>query len=535
MAVVTGMLITNAGQAKIAADISGGADLALSHVAWGDAAGAPYDPVPTQTTLVAEKYRATIAAAAVIGGALVIDAILPADTNDGSGRASHSFSVAECGVFASDGTLIAIARMGNGYKPGPTSGQAVSATYRLKIAVANPSAITVVVDPQAQIAVGRWARAPWLTVDGVLNAPPATPATGATYLIGTAPTGAWAGFAGRLAQWVGVWSLASAPEGHIVGNSGVAELDPLRFLKRIGGVWLSARATETAHGVIRLATAAEVDEATEAFAAVTPALMRSQFQARTRERFSADRVFYVRADGNDSNTGLADTAAAAFQTLQGAANAVRRRYDPAGYEVAFLIGVGTFAPATFDAWTAAVTIASTSGVAVTTEITAPAGQYAILSRRGTKTTVQNIKTVGVGGGLSASNAGHLIYAGVSFANAGAQVYAEYGGLCVAAGAYQITTGAAQHWLANAGGNIVAQGMTISIPAAVAFTHFALAQGSGSNINGGGGLGISGAGVAGTTGQRYLVNTNAVINMAGAGASALPGDVAGAAATGGQYV
>ncbi|QLP98505.1 MAG: phage tail protein [Rhodoblastus sp.] len=275
MATVTGLLITNAGQAKIAADISGGADLVLTQVAWGDAGGAPYDPVPSQTALVGEKYRAPIASVAVVDNAIIIDAILPADTPDAQGRASHGFQVAECGLFDAAGTLIALARMGNGYKPAPTSGQAIVATYRLKLSVANPAALTVVVDPQAQIALGREVRPQWLTVDGVANVPPVSPAQGATYAIGQAPSGAWTGFAGRIAQWIGVWSLASAPNGHRVNDHSRAESDPLRELKLINGAWVSAAATAGAYGVTRLATDAEAEASLADDVALTPRRQRA--------------------------------------------------------------------------------------------------------------------------------------------------------------------------------------------------------------------------------------------------------------------
>ena len=48
-----------------------------------------------------------------------------------------------------------------------------------------------------------------LTVGG--NAPPATPAEGDRHIVGTAPTGAWAGKAGKLARWLGGgWSFFDA-------------------------------------------------------------------------------------------------------------------------------------------------------------------------------------------------------------------------------------------------------------------------------------------------------------------------------------
>jgi hypothetical protein len=271
----TGLLITNAGAAAILADLSGGTNLVLSHVAWGDSNGAPYNPVATQTALVREKYRATIASMAVVDGAIVVDAILPADTNDASARPSHSFSVAECGLFSSDGTLIGVARMGNGFKPAPSSGQAVTATYRLKLAVANPSAITVQIDAAQQIHLGRMVRPFFLSIDDVLNAPPGSPTSGATYVIGAAPTGAWTGFAHYLAQWVGVWVLTIAPTGHLVVDQSEAESSASRYLRRTAAGWESASATDVRYGVARAATDAEAASGASVLVFMTPAQGRA--------------------------------------------------------------------------------------------------------------------------------------------------------------------------------------------------------------------------------------------------------------------
>jgi hypothetical protein len=253
----TGLLITTLGQAAIAADLAGGADLVLTHVAFGDASGAPYNPNEAQTALVNERYRSTIASVAVVDGAIVVDAVIPADTPDGSARPSHGFNVAECGLFSAGGTLIGVARMGNGYKPPPSTGQASIATFRIKLAVANPSAITVVIDPVAQVNVGRNVRPFFLVIDGILNAPPGAPATGATYVVGAAPTGAWAGQAHKLAQWVGVWALSAVPTGHLVIDKSLAVSHASRWLERDGGGWVSASGSETRFGPVQLATVAE--------------------------------------------------------------------------------------------------------------------------------------------------------------------------------------------------------------------------------------------------------------------------------------
>jgi hypothetical protein len=322
----TGLLITTAGQAAIAADLAGGADLVLSHVAFGDAGGVPYLPNAAQVALVNERYRATIASVAVVEGAIVIDAIIPADTPDGSARPSHGFNVAEAGIYSAGGTLVGIARMGNGYKPPPSSGQASIATFRFKLSVANPSAITVVIDPQAQISVGRQVRPFFMVVDGVLNAPPSAPAAGATYVVGAAPTGAWSGFAHRIAQWVGVWALATVPVGHLVVDNSQTEDSTSRYLRRTSGGWTSAAATETAFGPTRLATEAEHDASSLLHAAVPGRMLITTAITKTVHGASPDF-----ANLNDamlwlSKRRIAQGGSVTFQ-LRGAASGTATQYS----------------------------------------------------------------------------------------------------------------------------------------------------------------------------------------------------------------
>ena len=61
----------------------------------------------------------------------------------------------------------------------------------------------------------------------------------------------------------------------------------------------------------------------------------------SRDKLTANRTYYVRADGSDSNTGLANTAAGAFLTIQKAINVVSG-LDLGVYSVAISIGAGTF-------------------------------------------------------------------------------------------------------------------------------------------------------------------------------------------------
>ena len=67
-----------------------------------------------------------------------------------------------------------------------------------------------------------------------LNAPPATPALGAAWVVGSAPSGAWTGQAARLAGWTeGGWRFIVPAEGMTVWVSDVAVI--ARFS---GGAWV---------------------------------------------------------------------------------------------------------------------------------------------------------------------------------------------------------------------------------------------------------------------------------------------------------
>lgn len=90
-----------------------------------------------------------------------------------------------------------------------------------------------------------------LTVDALLqlavvsvgdNAPPSSPANGARYIVGTAPTGAWAGRANQVAQWLdGGWRFYAA-------RYALNAADGLVYVRQ-GATWSVAAAEWTAETV----------------------------------------------------------------------------------------------------------------------------------------------------------------------------------------------------------------------------------------------------------------------------------------------
>lgn len=66
------------------------------------------------------------------------------------------------------------------------------------------------------------------------NAPPATPAVGRCWIVGSSPTGAWAGHAGALAAWSeGGWRFVAPVEGMMIWL-----LDAQIWARRGAGGWI---------------------------------------------------------------------------------------------------------------------------------------------------------------------------------------------------------------------------------------------------------------------------------------------------------
>ena len=79
--------------------------------------------------------------------------------------------------------------------------------------------------------------------------------------------------------------------------------------------------------------------------------------ASARETLTANRTYYVRSDGSNSNSGLVDSAAGAFLTIQKAIDTIAGSIDLGGFTVTIQVRDGTYAGfSIFGPWVGAGTV-----------------------------------------------------------------------------------------------------------------------------------------------------------------------------------
>lgn len=255
----------------------------------------------------------------------------------------------------------------------------------------------------------------------------------------------------------------------------------------------------------------------------------------TRERLSAARTYYVRTDGSDSNDGLTNTSGGAFLTLQKAVNVIQA-IDLNAKTVTVQIADGTYtAGASVSVLTGNsndVVFQGNSGTPGNVVINVTGG-YPFFVGRGASITVKDLelRTTTSGDCMFAIDGGKINYQNVRFgACAGIHKQATGAGVIYALGNYSIVGGAVAHEHATNTGRIHNDlGHTVTLTGTPAFSAYFSGCGQGTATY----LSVTYSGSA--TGARYTVNRNGVIDVNGAGASKLPGDSAGVAATGGQYL
>lgn len=148
-------LLTNSGINKLLKTASDGSKIALKEIVVSDYDG----ELSEQTTSIPnEKYRGAINAITINdsdSNILDVDAIIPPDVG--------GFYIKTAGIFCDDGSLFAVARLADTYKPLLSEGSSkdITLSFRLQIANANDS-IVLKVDNNVVLATRKWSDATFL-------------------------------------------------------------------------------------------------------------------------------------------------------------------------------------------------------------------------------------------------------------------------------------------------------------------------------------------------------------------------------------
>lgn len=257
-----------------------------------------------------------------------------------------------------------------------------------------------------------------------------------------------------------------------------------------------------------------------------------------REKLTANRTYYVRTDGSDSNDGRTNTAGGSFLTIQKAIDVVYGTLDLNAFKVTIQVGAGTWSELprinarplgnlAFDAVTilgdpTTPTNCVLSGSSASGTFRVNAGSVQINGFYTTAATQPHLFVT----------FGELYFANMVFgATTSNHIVTSTGGYIQRTGNYTISGGAARHIRALLGGGALISGGTVTLTGTPAFsTAFVVADSRG--YISAGSTTYSGA----ATGVRYIANTTGFINTNGAGATYFPGGTAGTAdaATFGLY-
>ncbi|AVS68120.1 hypothetical protein C8245_22855 [Paracidovorax avenae] len=255
-----------------------------------------------------------------------------------------------------------------------------------------------------------------------------------------------------------------------------------------------------------------------------------------RELLTAARTYYVRADGSDTNSGLANTSGGAFATIQKAVD-VAAAYDNGGFDITVSVGPGTYTAGfrlrSFVGSGRIIVIGSAGDL--TSTVISTTNAACVISEA---TTIGNYKLQWFKLQTATAGYGIALYGGLNYlefnnlnfgACATGHITAGSGSTVSAAGAsYTISGGAPSHVEASDGGLFRGQNCSITLTGTPAFGVYAAGSRSGLAFL----FSTSFSGNA--TGARYTAGTGGGIFVNGAGANYLPGNSAGTVNSPGWY-
>lgn len=254
-----------------------------------------------------------------------------------------------------------------------------------------------------------------------------------------------------------------------------------------------------------------------------------------KELLTANRIYYVRTDGSNSNNGLSNTSGGAFLTIQKAVDVCAALIAlNSSITLTIQVASGTYTtpvvlkmPLGINTLSILGDTASPSNVVISTTNASCffADSFGSWTIRGFKLT-----TTTSGNGLLATEGAKFLCGNLDFGSvANFHIFAWCGAFIFIRQDYTISGSASIHAGAWIGSTINSEGRTITLTGTPNFSLFAHVE-EGSNIKANDST-YSGA----ATGQRYSARNLSLIYTNGAGATYFPGNIAGAVTNGGIYV
>lgn len=256
-----------------------------------------------------------------------------------------------------------------------------------------------------------------------------------------------------------------------------------------------------------------------------------------REILSADRTYYVRSDGSDSNTGLVDSAGGAFLTMQYAVDLVLNTLEPLNYAVTIQVGAATRTAGVNlnQPWRGSNflwVIGDTTTPSNCTINTTSDDCFAV-TRGCSPVIIQGFRmtTTTSGSCIRVWEAGSKVYYGFCEFGSCAAAHIDCGlyGEAVANWNYTINGSAVSHFHTGAPGMISSSAITVTLTGTPAFSAYFAGTAGGFQVL----HPITFSGSA--TGKRFVSHKGGVIDAQGKTATFLPGSTAGTTDTGGEYV
>ncbi|MBS0231878.1 MAG: DUF2793 domain-containing protein [Proteobacteria bacterium] len=252
-----------------------------------------------------------------------------------------------------------------------------------------------------------------------------------------------------------------------------------------------------------------------------------------REILTANRTYYVRTDGSDSNAGLANTSGGAFLTIQKALDTVAA-LDLSIYNVTIQVADGTYTDQVSrkGPWVGSgvVTLQGNTATPGNCIISATSG-HAISVLNGASLTIDGfeLRTTTSGNCIDCEYGGNVtVGAHMRFGTSAGRHMDARTGATIQASSYSVVGSAYTHLSGQEGGYMRVLNGTITVSGSPTFSQFAEASSCGV-------ITVYTVTISGSAnGKRYDAKLGSVINTFGGGANFFPGSTAGTTATGAQY-